>query len=123
MASMYFVELMALTSSACDASPRSVTACTLRRKTGYPQWSEWLSVEKYSGGAVVNLLIHDIDQALTGFGPPDSVTAVGLGLIDTMRTRRSTLHNGSLYRLKDGDKQAIELSNSAGYVEQRAYFR
>ena len=64
--------------------PDSVEACRLQRKTGYPQWGDWLSHEQYSGGAILDLLIHDIDQALKFFGEPDSVTAVSRGEIDTM---------------------------------------
>jgi predicted dehydrogenase len=62
----------------------AVKACTMRRKTGYPQWSEWLSNEVYSGGAILDLLSHDIDQALKLFGRPDTVRAVPHGEIDTM---------------------------------------
>jgi predicted dehydrogenase len=62
----------------------SVRACTLRRKTGYPQWSEWLANESSSGGAILDLLSHDIDQALKLFGQPNTVSAVSDGEIDTM---------------------------------------
>jgi predicted dehydrogenase len=66
---------------------RAVTACTLHRQTGYPQWSEWLSREELSGGAIVDLLSHDIDMAMVLFGAPETVTAVAMGEIDTMRGR------------------------------------
>ena len=55
------------------------------RKTGYPQWSEWLSNEACSGGAILDLLSHDIDQALRLFGMPSFVSAVSDGAMDTMR--------------------------------------
>lgn len=63
----------------------SVKACTMKRSTGYPRWSEWLSKEEYSGGAILDLLIHDIDQALKLFGQPSTVSAVSDGEIDTMQ--------------------------------------
>jgi predicted dehydrogenase len=63
----------------------SVTACTLQRRAGYPKWGEWLGREEYSGGAILDLLIHDIDQALKLFGKPDTVRAVSDGPIDTMK--------------------------------------
>ena len=63
----------------------NITECTLSRRTGFPQWSEWLSREELCGGAIVDLLSHDIDQALVLFGTPESVSAVSEGEIDTMR--------------------------------------
>jgi predicted dehydrogenase len=46
----------------------SVLSCTMQRKTGFPKWGEWLGREECSGGAILDLLIHDIDQALKLFG-------------------------------------------------------
>ncbi len=63
----------------------SVTSCTLQRKTGYPKWGEWLGREECSGGAILDLMIHDIDQALKLFGKPDTVRAMSDGQIDTMQ--------------------------------------
>jgi predicted dehydrogenase len=63
----------------------SVTSCTMQRKTGYPKWGEWLGREECSGGAVLDLLIHDIDQALKFFGEPNTVRAISDGEIDTMK--------------------------------------
>jgi predicted dehydrogenase len=62
----------------------SVKVCTLKRKAGYPQWSDWLSKEECSGGAILDLLIHDIDMALNLFGQPSTVGAISDGEIDTM---------------------------------------
>ncbi len=72
---------------------------TLVRQTGFPQWSEWLSNETCSGGAILDLLSHDIDQALKLFGSPSSVTATSVGQVDTML--------GTL-RFEDGLKVRIE---------------
>jgi predicted dehydrogenase len=63
----------------------SVTSCTMQRKAGYPTWGEWLGREECSGGAILDLLIHDIDQALKLFGKPNTVRASSDGEIDTMK--------------------------------------
>jgi predicted dehydrogenase len=61
----------------------NVTSCTLQRSTGYPQWSDWLAKTERSGGAILDLLSHDLDQALLWFGQPDTVSAVSMGEVDT----------------------------------------
>jgi len=61
-----------------------VKSAALRRKSGYPQWSEWLSNEQQSGGAILDMLCHDIDQALKLFGRPVAASAASHGGIDTM---------------------------------------
>jgi predicted dehydrogenase len=54
------------------------------RRCGLPNWSRWLPDEKRSGGAVLDLLVHDIDQALLLFGTPERVAAKGMGGVDTL---------------------------------------
>jgi predicted dehydrogenase len=61
----------------------NVIACSLQRSTGYPQWSDWLAKTERSGGAILDLLSHDLDQALLWFGQPDTVSAVSIGEVDT----------------------------------------
>lgn len=60
-----------------------VTSCVLQRSTGYPQWSEWLAKNDRSGGAILDLLSHDLDQALHWFGQPETISAVSIGEVDT----------------------------------------
>ncbi len=48
------------------------------RSCGLPDWSSWLPVEERSGGAVMDLLVHDIDQALMLFGMPGQIAARSL---------------------------------------------
>jgi predicted dehydrogenase len=60
-----------------------IVSCTLQRSTGYPQWSNWLANSDCSGGAILDLLSHDLDLALLWFGPPDAVSAVSVGDVDT----------------------------------------
>jgi predicted dehydrogenase len=62
----------------------SVRAATFVRRGGTPDWSKWLLDEKRSGGALLDLLVHDIDQALDIFGDPAKVAAKSLGEIDTV---------------------------------------
>ncbi|WP_260706672.1 Gfo/Idh/MocA family protein [Edaphobacter flagellatus] len=70
----------------------NVTHCILRRSAGYPQWGGWLTEESRSGGAILDMLCHDLDMALDLFGQPKSVRAVSIGPVDTMR---GTLHYAS----------------------------
>jgi predicted dehydrogenase len=49
-----------------------------------PDWSKWLLDENRSGGAILDLLVHDIDQALFLFGIPARVAAKSLGEVDTV---------------------------------------
>jgi predicted dehydrogenase len=69
------------------------------RRCGVPDWSGWLSDEARSGGAILDLLVHDIDQALHLFGMPDSVSAGSLGPVDTL--------DASLY-YSDGSSVSIQ---------------
>ncbi len=67
-----------------SAGRANIRNATLRRSTGFPQWGGWLADEARSGGAILDLLSHDLDQALHLFGPPATVSAVPLGPVDTM---------------------------------------
>jgi predicted dehydrogenase len=54
------------------------------RKCGAPAWSKWLTDDSVSGGAIMDLLVHDIDQILLLFGMPDRVTGKRIGEADTL---------------------------------------
>lgn len=58
---------------------RSISSATFSRRAAAPNWSRWLMDESRSGGAILDLLIHDIDQAISLFGLPEEVTANRLG--------------------------------------------
>jgi predicted dehydrogenase len=49
------------------------------RRSGLPSWGPWLLRPEESGGAPLDLLVHDYDQALWLFGAPESVTARTVG--------------------------------------------
>ena len=68
-----------------DVGRDAVSRCVFRRSTGYPEWGGWLAQEQRSGGAILDLLSHDLDQALHLFGVPQSFRAVSVGPVDTMR--------------------------------------
>lgn len=93
-----------------------VRECTMTRRAGYPQWSEWLSRKDCSGGAVLDLLIHDIDQVLKLFGKPTAVSAISDGDIDTIRGRLR--YPGGLKVNIEGGWYAPETQFSAGFQIQ-----
>ena len=79
----------------------NVRQATFVRKCGLPDWSTWLPDESRSGGAILDLLIHDIDQILLLFGTPERVTAKPLGNTDALMA--SFIYpNGPEVRLQGG---------------------
>ncbi len=48
------------------------------RVSGAPTWSRWLMTGEQSGGAIMDMHVHDIDTALWWFGKPESVETTGL---------------------------------------------
>ncbi len=67
-----------------NAPADSIRTAKFARSCGLPAWSRWLPVETRSGGAVLDLLVHDIDQILLLFGMPDHIQAKSNGEIDTI---------------------------------------
>jgi predicted dehydrogenase len=61
-----------------------IKSATFIRQCGIPDWSSWLPDQDRSGGAILDLLIHDIDQALALFGRPQGLRAKSLGQGDTI---------------------------------------
>ncbi len=61
-----------------------IRSATFVRQAGLPDWSAWLTDDALSGGAVLDLLVHDIDQILMLFGMPDRVAAKRIGDGDTL---------------------------------------
>lgn len=78
-----------------------IISATFTRSCGLPDWSSWLPVEARSGGAILDLLIHDIDQALAIFGAPDRVSAKKLGDVDAV-TASLLYPNGPEVRIQGG---------------------
>lgn len=97
-----------------SAGRGAVRGCTLERSTGFPQWSEWLTKEDSSGGAILDLLSHDLDQALLWFGEPASVRAVSMGAVDTLRA--TLLYDNGLEVAVSGGWLQPEVAFSAGFT-------
>lgn len=93
---------------------KSVRRCTFQRSTGFPGWGGWLGDEARSGGAILDLLCHDLDMALATFGPPDSVSAVSQGPVDTVRA--TLQHPGELVVQVEGGWFAPETPFSASFM-------
>lgn len=91
----------------------NITRCTLQRSTGYPQWSQWLGRKEVSGGATLDLLSHDLDQALQWFGEPQSVCAESMGEVDT--TRATLSYAGGLKVLVEGGWKLPDVPFSASF--------
>jgi predicted dehydrogenase len=54
-----------------------VHAALFRRRCAAPTWSKWLLDESRSGGATLDLLIHDVDYSISLWGMPRSARATG----------------------------------------------
>lgn len=76
----------------------AVSRCSFQRSAGYPGWGGWLANEERSGGAILDLLCHDLDQVLNIFGPPRSVNATSKGPVDTVQAT-----------LRYGDRSAVQV--------------
>ena len=57
----------------------AIRSAGFRRRSGIPPWGPWLQNPAESGGAVLDLLVHDFDQALWHFGEPAGATAHSAG--------------------------------------------
>ena len=80
----FWPEYMVLQDFVRSASYGKVRSATFVRRAGIPDWSRWLMEDTLSGGAVLDLLVHDVDQILTLFGMPKRVAAKSLGGPDTL---------------------------------------
>src|SRR5208283_1915695 len=95
------------------------------RHCGVPDWSAWLSDESRSGGAILDLLVHDIDQALHLFGLPDSIAASSLGPVDTLdaslhyRDGATVSIQGGWYPAGEPFAMGFRVSGDYGGVELR----
>ncbi len=64
---------------AADMLPRlgAVRSAMFTRRCGAPAWNRWMGDAARSGGAVFDLLIHDVDYCISLFGKPEAVSARG----------------------------------------------
>lgn len=54
-----------------------LSECNAWRLSPYPRWAEWFSDPAKSGGALLDLQIHDLDFIYWLLGPPRRITCVG----------------------------------------------
>jgi predicted dehydrogenase len=73
----FFPMYTALRQHLCSGRVGVARMATFRRRCAAPTWSAWLTRPEQSGGAVLDLLIHDIDMCLHLFGKPETVSATG----------------------------------------------
>ncbi len=83
----FWPEYLVLADFVAGRKHGAISSVVFERRCGIPDWSGWLTREARSGGAVVDLLVHDIDQAIVLFGMPESVAATGPSDIDAISAR------------------------------------
>ncbi len=92
----FFPAYVALREAIEIADMGALCAIEFRRRCAAPNWSGWFGDAAKSGGATLDLLIHDIDMALSLCGMPDSVSANGFDAmargIDLMRAHFQYRH-------------------------------
>ncbi len=92
----FFPAYTALREAIARGEMGALCAVELRRRCAAPDWSGWFGDAAKSGGATLDLLIHDIDMALSLCGAPDSVSATGYDAmahgIDLMRAQLQYRH-------------------------------
>ena len=73
----FFPMYRALAETVRSGGIGAVRAAMFRRRCAAPQWSPWLLDRSISGGAIFDLLVHDVDFCLHLFGAPLAVSALG----------------------------------------------
>ncbi len=54
-----------------------IRSAFFRRRTAVPSWGPWELDKEKSGGAIFDLLIHDVDMSQHLFGVPEAVSSTG----------------------------------------------
>lgn len=62
----------------------SLVSASLTRKSGLPTWAPWLLRPEESGGGILDMLVHDFDQALLLFGVPERVSGKTDGSVNAL---------------------------------------
>lgn len=57
------------------------------RTSAIPGWAAWLTDTRQSGGAILDLLVHDFDQIITLFGNPSQIQAKCIDSPNTVRAQ------------------------------------
>jgi len=80
----FWPEYLELRRSIDNGGLGAVRRAIFERLCGLPDWSKWLTDSARSGGAIVDLLIHDVDQAIALFGLPQEVECRSVEAVDTI---------------------------------------
>lgn len=93
------------------------------RAGGAPSWSKWLMDGAQSGGAVLDMHVHDVDTALWWFGRPALIQTTGLIVEDLPLKVDATWHyeNGPQVHIHGGwDKNSSNFAMSFEIVGSTA---
>ncbi len=74
----FWPEYLELHKRATDGSIGELLSGLAYRRQPFPAWSELFARSDLTGGAVIDMMIHDIDALNWVFGTPRSVTANGI---------------------------------------------
>lgn len=99
----------------------------LTRSSGRPEWGPWLLDAAQSGGAVLDLLVHDFDQAIALCGFPESIEARPVASADGVACRLRYGHGdqGAVVEVEGGwfaDGRPFEMSFHARFEEAELIF-
>ena len=101
-----------LIAAARDGRWGRLLAAHFTRLSGSAFWSPWFLAEARSGGAVLDLLVHDFDMCRALGGLPDTVDAVGS--IDGLGTDTGVNYASAVIRSPGA--QAPQLSVTGGWL-------
>jgi predicted dehydrogenase len=74
-----------------------IRSALFRRRTAVPAWGPWELDKDKSGGAIFDLLIHDVDQSLHLFGVPETISSTGYeDMVHGIDTISSEFHYSSV---------------------------
>lgn len=71
----FFTAYRHLAQKVRDGDLGRVRRAVFNRESSIPSWAPWMSDVAQSGGAILDLLVHDIDQAIALFGIPMHIEA------------------------------------------------
>lgn len=102
----------------------SVQHASFTRASGVPDWAGWLSDASSSGGAILDLLVHDFDQVICLFGLPSHIRATCIESPDTVR---AVLSCGNVSVLVEGgwfsDNRAFAMGFDVEFTRAHLVYR
>jgi predicted dehydrogenase len=100
------------------------------RSSGIPTWAPWLAHMEESGGAVLDLLVHDFDQSIALFGMPIDAVVESLESDHTVRCVLHYAHsdhpNGLVVEITGGwfgDSRPFSMGFHARFRDAELIFR